>query len=240
MIATDSLAPLFFSFILLPPKDIVMRANLHLSLVTLILLIFTSVATAQEFAAQRRRDAVRSAKTFVAGLESPGDCPVEIETNQDGAVGVVIRPQTLPFYLFVPQKNLEKTDFEGKDVGTGFGVPVGYLFPGPIGDPVVDGKLVYFGRDKLQNTVVEDAIAGRLILSCFVLTASRAKDGSYRLHAFGTDKKPLFSVPLEKVEKTNTSMEVKDLDLKAVRLKLTLTLGTGWRATFPFGAPPRP
>jgi hypothetical protein len=216
-----------------------MRPNVHPSPVALILLLFTSVAAAQEFEPQRRREAVRSAKTFVAGLESAGKCPADIEADLEGAVGLVIRPQTLPAYLFVPQKNFEKTDFQGKEVGTGYGVPVGYLFPGPISHPVVAGQLVEFGRGKERYTVVEDANAGKLIISCFVLTASRAKDGSYLLHVFGTGEEPLFSVPLEKVGKTKTSMEVKELDVQAVRLKLALTLGTGWGASFPFGAPPR-
>ena len=217
-----------------------MRASLRLSPIALVLLLVNSSATAQEFSKLTRGEGVRFAKIFVAGLEPPGTCPADIEADPDRAVGVVIRPQTLPYYIFVPQKNLEKTDFEGKDVGTGYGVRVGYLVPGPICRPIVDGQLVDFATDKVRHTVIQDEIAGKLIWDCYVLTASRAKDGRYLLHAFGTGEKPLFSVPLKKVGKTKTSMEVKDLDVKAIRLKLTLTLGAGWRATFPLGRAPRP
>ena len=47
-------------------------------------------------------------------------------------------------------------------------------------------------------------------------------------------------MPLEKTEAAATSVEVKDLDVEALRLKLALTFGGQWRGSVPFGAPPRP
>jgi hypothetical protein len=213
-----------------------MRANLHRSLIAL--LMISSAAVAQGFAPQRRRDAVRSAKTYLAGLESPGRCPANIDADPELAVGVVVNAQISPFSLFVPQKDVEKTDFQGKEVESGYGVPVGYLIPTGIDYLIVNGHLVEW--PKMRHTVVEDAQAGKLIFNCLVLTASRAKDGSYLLHVFGTGVEPLVSVPLENIGKTKTSVEVKDLDLKAVRLKLVLTLGAGWRASIPLGTRPMP
>jgi hypothetical protein len=215
-----------------------MRTNLHPSPIALILLLYSSAAVAQDFAPQKRRDAVRSAKTSLAGLESPGKCPTTIVADPDRAVGVVIRPQTSPFFLFVPQKDLEKTDFQGKEIRKGYGAPVGYLFPGWT--PEVDGQLVDPARRaalfaRMRHAVTQDPTAGKLILDCLVLTASRKEDEGYVLHALGTSEEPLFSVPLEKTAKPETSVVVKDFDLKKLRLKLDLSFGDGWRATIPFG-----
>jgi hypothetical protein len=215
-----------------------MRTNLGPLCLSPILLLVGSAATAQEVAQQRPRDAIRSAKTFVAGLESPGKCLAKIEADAEQAVGVVVRPDPLPFFLFVPQKDLGKVDFQRKEIGTGYGVPVGYLFGGPVGTPVVGGQLVDWHR--MRHTVIEDPKAGKLYFNCLVLTVGRAKDGGLLLHVFGTDEEPLFSMPLEKTEAAATSVEVKDLDVEALRLKLALTFGGQWRGSVPFGAPPRP
>lgn len=235
----DACAFLLFVSASLPfSEDTIMRATPRLSILTLILLLIVPAAIAQEIAPQRRRDAVRSAKTFVAGLESPGECPAIIEADPELAVGVVVRPDPYPFFLFVPQKALEETDFQGKEIGAGHGVPVGYLFGGPMGTPVVNGQLIDWHR--MRHTEVQDPKAGKIYFNCLVLTAARQKDGGYLLHAFGTGEEPLFSVRLEKAGKAETSVEVKDLDVKALRLKLALAFGGGWHTSIPFGAPPRP
>jgi len=210
-----------------------MRANLHESPVSLILLLIGSAAAAQEFSPQRPRDAVRTAKSFLACLDSPGKCPANIDADPERAVGVGIRPQPLPFFLFVPQKGLEKTDSQGKEIRQGNGVPVGYLFVFLAWTPVVDGQLV--DRQRLQNAVYQDPKAGRLDINCLVLTASRKEDNGYVLHAFGTGLQPLFSVPLAKAGKAETSVAVRDTDVQALRLKLEISFGDGWRATIPFG-----
>jgi hypothetical protein len=213
-----------------------MRANFYPSSVALIVLLISSAVAAQEFSPQKPRDAVRSAKTFVAGLESPGKCPANIEADLARAVGVFIRPDTLPFFLFVPQKALEKTDFEGKEIRKGYGVPVGYLFPFWV--PVVDGQLVE--KRQMQNTVYQDPKAGRIDFNCLVLTASRKADDRYYLNAFGTGVEPLFSVPLDKAGKAETSVVVKDLDVERLRLMLEFSFGDGRRASIPFGTRRRP
>jgi hypothetical protein len=221
-----------------------MMNNAHRSaVVCLTLCALAPEVSAQEFAPQKPRDAVRAAKSFVSGLESPGKCPVDIDAALDGAVGVVVRPDTLPFFLFVPQKGLEKTDFQGKEIRKGYGVPVGYLFP--FWTPDVDGQLI--DRRRMQNTVYQDPKAGRIDFNCIVLTAGRKEDDGYVLHAFGTGAEPLFSVPLAKSDlgrkvagKALTSVLVKDLDVQSLRLKLELTFNDGRRALIPFGTPRRP
>jgi hypothetical protein len=213
-----------------------MRANFYPSSVALIALLIGSAAAAQEFSPLRPRDAVRSATTFVAGLESPGKCPANIEADLERAVGVVIRPDTLPFFLFVPQKALEKMDLEGKEIRKGSGVPVGYLFP--FWTPVVDGQLL--DKRRLQNTVYHDPKAGRIDFNCLVLTASPMADDRYFLNVFGTGLEPLFSVPLDKAGKAETSVVVKDLDVRGLRLKVELSFGDGRRASIEFGTPRRP
>ncbi len=216
-----------------------MRMTFHPSCISVIALLVGSAADAQEFSPQRPRDAVRTAKSFLAGLESPGKCPARVEADPEHAAGVGIRPQTLPFFLFVPQKDLEKADFQGKEVHQGYGVPVGYLFTFLAWMPVVDGQLVDRGR--MQNAVYEDPKAGRLDINCLVLTASRKEDTRYVLQAFGTGSQPLFSVPLEKAgKKLGNSIEVKDVDVQALRMKLELSFGAGWRASMPFGSPHQP
>ncbi len=54
---------------------------------------------------------------------------------------------------------------------------------------------------------------------CLVLTASRKEDDGYVLHAFGTGLEPLFSVPLEKAGKAETSVVVKDVDVQRVAVE---------------------
>ena len=198
-------------------------------------LLIVPGSRAQEFPAQRARDAVRAAKSFLAGLESPGKCPVSVEADPERAAGVANPPDTLPFFLFVPQKALEKIDFRGEEVRKGYGVPVGYLFVFWV--PVVEGRLVE--RPRMQNTVYQDPKAGRLDFPCLVLTAGRKEEGHGVLHAFGTEKVPLFSVPLEETGKAGTSLEVKDVDVRELRLKLGLSFG-GRRASIPFGTPRQP
>jgi hypothetical protein len=208
-----------------------MNVERRSALVLPILLMFARAAWAQEFSPQKHRDAVRSARTYVAGLESPGECPANIEPDLERAVGVICDDQTLPFFLFVPQKALEKTDFQGQEIRKGFGVPVGYLFG--HWSPVIDGQLVE--SDRMLHTLYQERPAGDLRFNCLALTASRKEHDGYVLHAFGTGEKPLFSVPLEKAEKGETAVLVKDLDVPGLRLKLELSFGPGRRASIPFG-----
>jgi hypothetical protein len=55
----------------------------------------------------------RNARRGLAVLESPGNCPANIEPDLGHAVGVVCDDQTLPFFLLVPQKALERLDLQG-------------------------------------------------------------------------------------------------------------------------------
>jgi dipeptidyl aminopeptidase/acylaminoacyl peptidase len=193
----------------------------------------SSASLAQELAAQRARDAIRCAKTHMAGLESPGDCPVSIDADVDKAVGIVVRPQVDSFLLFVPQKGLDKTDFQGRAVRKGHGVPVGYIVSMWL--PVLDGKIIAWHR--VQHTVVQYPKAGKVYFNCLALSTSRKEDGSYLLHAFGTGEKPMFSAPLklEKEHKGKPSVEIKSIDVKALRFTAEISF-EGRRASIVFGS----
>jgi hypothetical protein len=132
---------------------------------------------------------------------------------------------------------LDKTDFQGQGVGKGPGVPVGYLVSMWL--PVIDGKIIDWHR--VQHTVVQDPKAGKLYFNCLVLSTSRKEDGTFVLHAFGTGEKPLFSVPLklENEQQSKPSIEIKDIDVKALRFTLDISFAGRWASVL-FGTPRGP
>ncbi len=222
-----------------------MRSPLHPILALVFLLSATSVVTAQEaapeVAPQSRGDAIRSAKIFLEGLQPHRKCPLKVDTAPARSIGVKVAVDPYPLFLFVPSKDLETAGIEGKGAETEYGVPVGYLFAGiGFGNPVINGQLADW--QGLGHTVVQDPKIGLLYFNCMILSASRSKDGTHRLHLFGDSARPLLSVPLEKANKSakaETALKVKDLDIAALRLKLSLNLGK-WEASLPFGARPHP
>jgi hypothetical protein len=201
-------------------------------------LTFSSVGRAQEIAPQKQRDAVRVAKSFLAGLEPAEKCPLEVEADPDEALGILIRGDTLPLFLFVPQKGLAANGLEAEEQHEAYGVPLGYLFTGTLGTPLVDDKFVDWHT--MRHTVYHHPKAGKLYFNCLVLTVGRKSDGSHAVHVFGTGEKPLFSVPVKTVDAAETAISVKDFDVQALRLKLELSFGKSRRASIPFGGQPHP
>ncbi len=201
-------------------------------------LAFGSVGRAQEIAPQKQRDAVRVAKSFLAGLEPAEKCPVEVEADPDQALGILMRGDTLPLFLFVPQKGLDTNGLEGEEQHEGDGAPLGYLFTGTLGTPLVDDKFVDWHT--MRHAVYHHPKAGKLYFNCLILTVGRKSDGSHALRVFGTGEKPLFSVPVKTVDAAETAISVKDFDVQALRLKLELSFGQRKRASIPFGGPPHP
>jgi outer membrane protein assembly factor BamB len=137
--------------------------------------------------------------------------------------------------LVVPIKDLSEDRID-KASGTRIGAPVCHLFWGPGLKPLANGKPI--DKSKLRSVKALEYGGEESDTTCFVCTVRRSEGNNLELCLYGTEKEPVFTARLEKVQAQNPT----DFECNVTAVNrdqaLAITLFGKYEATLTFAVDP--